>query len=89
MQYKHINKNNMETNSIDIRHKVKLLRLAVMGKYPAIAKRANCSVSTVSRVLNHEWVDQNVIAAAIEVRDETQADQAKADENLEQLMQKI
>ena len=51
-------------------YKITQLRREVYGHYDEIATRAGVSKSTVSKVLNGEFMNANVIEKAIEVRDE-------------------
>jgi DNA-binding LacI/PurR family transcriptional regulator len=74
---------------IDVRHKIKALRKEVLGHYPKVAEKAKCSTATVCKVLNGEYVDQVVIAAAIEVRDELKKEEQASSQSLVQLMEKI
>ena len=51
-------------------YKITHLRREVYGYYDEIATRAGVSKSTVSKVLNGEFMNANVIEKAIEVRGE-------------------
>lgn len=64
------------------KHKLKALRVAVKGHHGTIAQRAGVTPETVSRVLNGHWMNETIIRAAIQVRDEEQ-------EKINQLTSKI
>lgn len=46
------------------------LKAAVDGHLPKIAKKSKKAMSTVSRVLNGEWINEDVLVAARKVRAE-------------------
>lgn len=50
--------------------KLEKLRGQLKGKYTEVAKRCGVQVSTVSRVLNGEFENNDVLEEAIKLRDE-------------------
>lgn len=69
-------------------HKLKPLRDELYGHYSEVARlvefrtKKTCAVSTVTRVLDGEWHNADVITAACDVRDELRAEKQQLDERI-------
>ena len=67
----------MDEKISDYKIELKRLRESVKGHLGAIADECGLSVPTVSRVLNGDWVNQDVLMAAKKVRDEIKEKEKK------------
>lgn len=85
---------NHKTNMSYIEQKITLdtLKTTISGKYPRVAKvikektGKEYSIPTISRVLNGEWVNNDIIRAAKKVYKEVLRDKADAKKELEKIL---
>jgi len=79
-------KANIKQRSIQMKgipkHKLKLLNRAIVGSHKDIAKEIGVSEQTVSSVLNGKYYREDIIDAAIRIRDEQESKRAKVIERM-------